>query len=399
MYKPKQINDNVYYVGVNDRDKALFENLWPLPNGVSYNSYLIMDEKIVLIDTVDINFADLFFKKVGTVLGEREIDYLVVNHMEPDHSGSIELLLMKHPNIKIVGNKRTAEMLEGYYGITQNVIVIEDGDEMNIGKDNLKFYLTPMVHWPETMMTYLQGAKALFSADAFGTFGSLDGGVMDSELNPNKYWDEMVRYYSNIVGKFGSSVQSALKKLSDIEINTICSTHGPVWTLPENIDKVLSLYDKLSKYEADNGLVIVYGGMYGNTEQMADVIASAAAENGVRDIVVHNTSKSHISDIISDIFKYKGLIIGSATYNNKANPGVDAVMSALKNSGLKNRHFSYFSGHTWADGAKRELKAFAEAMKFEPICEPVEMKQSISQSASDNAREMGKAMAERLNAC
>lgn len=397
MYKPKQISDSVYYVGVNDRDKNLFENLWPLPNGVSYNSYLILDEKVVLIDTVDIGFSDIFFKKVNSVLDGREIDYLVVNHMEPDHSGSIELLFAKCPNIKIVGNKRTADMLKGYYGITENVMIIEDGDELNIGKDTLKFYLTPMVHWPETMMTYVKGSKTLFSADAFGTFGSLDGGVMDSELNPDRYWNEMIRYYSNIVGKFGSSVQSALKKLSEIEIDAICSTHGPVWTQSENIDRVLSLYDKLSKYDADSGLVIVYGGMYGNTEQMADVIAASAAEYGVKDIIIHNTSKSHISDIISDIFKYKGLIIGSATYNNKANPGVDAVMSALKNSGLKNRHFTYFSGHTWADGAKRELKAFAEAMKFEPLCEPVEMKQSICDTASQNAREMGKAMAEALN--
>ena len=287
-------------------------------------------------------------------------------------------------------------MLEGFYGITQNVIVIEDGDELNIGKDCLKFYFTPMVHWPETMVTYLKGAKTLFSADAFGTFGALDGGVLDSELNPDKYWDEMIRYYSNIVGKFGSSVQAALKKLKDVGINTICSTHGPVWTQRENIDKVLSLYDKLSRYEGDNGLVIVYGGMYGNTEQMADIIATSAAENGVKEIVVHNTSKSHLSDIIRDIFKYKGLIIGSATYNNKLNPGVDALTSAIKNSGLKNRHFAYFSGHTWADGAKRELKAFAEAMKFEPICESAEMKQSINQPAADDAYKLGKAMAELL---
>ena len=315
MYKPKQIRDNLFYVGVNDRDKGLFENLWPLPKGVSYNSYLIMDEKVVLVDTVDINFADLFFKKVNNVLGDRKIDYLVVNHMEPDHSGSIELLINRCPDIQIVVNKRSAEMLEGFYGITDNVIVIEDGDELRIGADILKFYFAPMVHWPETMMTYLKEAKTIFSADAFGTFGALDGGILDSELNPDKYWDEMIRYYSNIVGKFGSSVQSALKKLSDVEINTICSTHGPVWTQRENIDKVLSLYDKLSQYEADDGLVIVYGGMYGNTEQMADMIASSAAESGVRDIIIHNTSKSNLSDIIRDIFKYKGLIIGSATYN------------------------------------------------------------------------------------
>lgn len=396
MYKPKQIRDNLFYVGVNDRDKGLFENLWPLPKGVSYNSYLIMDEKVVLVDTVDINFADLFFKKVNNVLGDRKIDYLVVNHMEPDHSGSIELLINRCPDIQIVVNKRSAEMLEGFYGITDNVIVIEDGDELRIGADILKFYFAPMVHWPETMMTYLKEAKTIFSADAFGTFGALDGGILDSELNPDKYWDEMIRYYSNIVGKFGSSVQSALKKLSDVEINTICSTHGPVWTQQENIDRVLSLYDKLSQYEADDGLVIVYGGMYGNTEQMADMIASSAAESGVRDIIIHNTSKSNLSDIIRDIFKYKGLIIGSATYNNKLNPGVDAVVSALKNSGLKNRHFSYFSGHTWADGAKRELKAFAEAMKFEPIGEPAEMKQAINESTAVNAYELGKAIAEKL---
>ncbi len=396
MYKPKQISDKIFYVGVNDRDKSLFENLWPLPKGVSYNSYLIMDEKVVLVDTVDINFADLFFKKVNNVLGDRKIDYLVVNHMEPDHSGSIELLKSRCPDIKIVVNKRSADMLEGFYGITDNVIIIEDGDELSIGSDVMKFYFAPMVHWPETMMTYLIGAKTIFSADAFGTFGALDGGVMDSELNPDKYWDEMIRYYSNIVGKFGSSVQSALKKLKDVEINTICSTHGPVWTQRENIDKVLSLYDKLSRYEGDNGLVIVYGGMYGNTEQMADIIATSAAENGVKEIIIHNTSKSHLSDIIRDIFKYKGLIIGSATYNNKLNPGIDAVASALKNSGLKNRHFAYFSGHTWADGAKRELKAFAEAMKFEPICESAEMKQSISESSAEDAYKLGKAMAELL---
>ncbi len=396
MYKPKQISDNIFYVGVNDRDKGLFENLWPLPKGVSYNSYLIMDEKVVLIDTVDINFADLFFKKLNGVLGDRKIDYLVVNHMEPDHSGSIELLKSRCPDIQIIANKRSADMLEGYYGITDGVVIIEDGDEISIGKDTLKFYFTPMVHWPETMVTYLQSSGTLFSADAFGTFGALDGGVMDKELNPDKYWDEMIRYYSNIVGKFGSSVQSALKKLKDVEINTICSTHGPVWTQQENIDKVLSLYDKLSRYEGDNGLVIVYGGMYGNTEQMADIIATSAAENGVRDIIIHNTSKSHLSEIIRDIFKYNGLVIGSATYNNKLNPGVDALASALKNSGLKNRHFAYFSGHTWADGAKRELKAFAEAMKFEPICESAEMKQSISQTSAADAYKIGEAMANLL---
>ena len=211
MCKPLEIEKDIFYVGVNDRTKHLFESLWPLPNGVSYNSYLIVDEKVALIDTVDICYSDVFFRKITSLLGDRPIDYLVVNHMEPDHSGSIGLLVNKYPDISIVGNKRTIEMLKGYYGVTNNLVEILDLDTLNLGKYNLKFYLTPMVHWPETMMTYLQEMNTLFSGDAFGTFGAIDGGVLDSQTRIEKYWDEMIRYYSNIVGKFGSPVQTALK--------------------------------------------------------------------------------------------------------------------------------------------------------------------------------------------
>ena len=397
MYKPFEIKENLFYVGVNDRTKHLFENLWPLPKGVSYNSYIINDDKIALIDTVDICYSDVFFNKIHSVLKDRPIDYLVVNHMEPDHSGSIELLRTRYPEMKIIGNKRTADMLKGYYGITDNILIIEDKEELKLGKNTLQFYLTPMVHWPETMMTYVQESKTLFSADAFGTFGTLDGGVTDTQLNPDWYWDEMTRYYSNIVGKFGTPVQAALKKLSGVGIETICSTHGPVWTQSETIEKVVSLYDKLSKYEAENGLVIAYGSMYGNTEQLAEIIAAAAAENGAKNIVMHNVSKSHESDVLRDIFKYRGLIIGSPTYNNKPYPGVESLLSALQNRYVKNRFFGYFSGHTWADGAKRDLKAFADAMVFEMVCESVEMKQSLSESVTENAYALGKAMAEKLN--
>ncbi|MDO5523259.1 MAG: FprA family A-type flavoprotein [Bacteroidia bacterium] len=397
MYKPFEIKQNLFYVGVNDRTKHLFESLWPLPKGVSYNSYIINDEKIALIDTVDICYSDVFFNKIRSVLGDKPIDYLVVNHMEPDHSGSIELLTKRYPDIKIVGNSRTESMLKGYYGITENVLVIEDNEELSLGKNTLQFYLTPMVHWPETMMTYVKESKTLFSADAFGTFGTLDGGVTDTQLNPGRYWDEMVRYYSNIVGKFGSPVQAALKKLSGVEIETICSTHGPVWTQPETIAKVVSIYDRLSKYESENGLVIAYGSMYGNTEQLAEIIAAAAAENGAQNIVMHNVSKSHESDILRDVFKYRGLIIGSPTYNNKPSPGVESLLSALQNRNLKKRFFGFFSAHTWADGAKRDLKAFADGMEFEMVCGPVEMKQSLSSDVTKNAYALGKAMAEKLN--
>ncbi len=398
MCKPLKIENDIYYVGVNDRSKQLFESLWPLPNGVSYNSYLIDDEKVTLIDTVDICYSDVFFRKITSLLGDRPIDYLVVNHMEPDHSGSIGLLVSKYPNINIVGNKRTVDMLKGYHGITNNLVEIKDLEVLNLGKYNLQFYLTPMVHWPETMMTYITEKKILFSGDAFGTFGALDGGVIDSQIYSEKYWDEMIRYYSNIVGKFGSPVQAALKKLSGVEIEMICSTHGPVWTKNGSINEVLGLYDKLSKYEADNGIVIVYGSMYGNTAELADIIAISASQNGVKNIVIHNVSKSHESDIIRDVFKYKGLIVGSPTYNNKLFPAVESVLTALQSRNLKNRYFGYFGGFTWSDASERLLKSFAEEMSFDVVADPAVIKQGMLDDAYDKATNLGKMMAKKLQA-
>lgn len=397
MHTVKEISEKLFYVGVNDRTKHLFENLWPLPQGVSYNSYLIEDEKVVLVDTVDICYADVFFQKIKSAIGDKPIDYLVVNHMEPDHSGSIELLKTRYPNITIIGNARTADMLNGFYQIKDNIQIIKDKEQISIGKNTLHFYLTPMVHWPETMMTYIPESKTLFSADAFGTFGTLDGGILDSQLNPDRYWDEMVRYYSNIVGRYGSSVQTALKKLAGVEIETICSTHGPVWTEKENIQKVVGIYDKLSKYEADNGLVIVYGSMYGNNEQVAEIIANAAAEEGVKNIIMHNVSKSHESEIIRDVFKYSGLIMGSPTYNNKLYPGVEKVLTALHNRTLRNRFFGYFGGFTWADASARGFKSFADGNEFEVLEESVLMKQSLSEEVFVAAQNLGKAMARKLN--
>ncbi len=396
MYKPVEISENLFYVGVNDRTKNLFENLWPLPKGVSYNSYVLRDEKTALIDTVDISFTDVFLNKLEVVLDGRPLDYLVINHMEPDHSGALIFLLNKYPNIKIVGNARTADMLNGYYDITNNIEVIKDGDEISLGKNTLQFYLTPMVHWPETMMTYVKESKTVFAGDAFGTFGTLDGGVTDSQLNPDFYWDEMVRYYSNIVGKYGGPVQKALRKFKDIEINTICATHGPVWTEPENVSRVVALYDKLSNYEGDKGLVIAYGSMYGNTEQLAEAIASEAAVNGVRNIVMHNLSKSNLSYVIQDIYKYKGLIIGSPTYDSKLYPAVQTLVNTLENKNLKNRYFGFFGSHSWAGTSVRILSDFADKMQFEKICYPIDMKQSLSKDVYEKAVILGKNMAEKI---
>ena len=397
MLKPIPIEDDLYYIGVNDRTKNLFENLWPLPKGVSYNSYLLVDEKTALFDTVDVCYSDIFFHKLEIALNGKSLDYVIINHMEPDHSGSLGLLRNRFPNVQIVGNKRTAEMVQGFYGITDGVKVIEDGEELSLGnKHKLIFNLTPMVHWPETMMTYDTYHKIIFSGDAFGTFGTLDGGITDAQLHPERYYDEMVRYYSNVVGKFGSPVQKALEKLNTLEIKYICSTHGPIWTLDDQIKKVISIYDKLSRYEGDEGVVIAYGSMYGNTEQMAETVAYELAQQGIKEVILHNVSKRSHSYIIRDIFKYKGLIIGSPTYNNKLFPEVEYLISKIEGRDMKNRYFGYFGSFTWAGAAVKRLAQFASDSKFEVIGSPVEMKQAMNLNTYEDCVSLGKAMADRL---
>ena len=394
MYKLKEIADKVYYVGVNDRQKALFENMWPLPYGVSYNSYLIVDEKTVLIDTVDVCYSDIFLKKVADALDGRSLDYLVVNHMEPDHAGSIRLLRQQYPDVQIVGNNKTFGMLEGYHGIKEGLFEVKEGDTLNTGRHELVFYMAPMVHWPETMMTFDETDGVLFSGDGFGCFGTVDGGFLDTRINVDKYWGEMVRYYSNIVGKYGSPVQKALQKLGGLPISAICSTHGPVWT--ENIAKVIGIYDRLSRYDADEGVVIAYGSMYGNTEQMAEAIAEELSAQGVKNIVMHNVTKSHPSYIIADIFRYKGLIIGSPTYSNQIFPEVEALLSKILLREVKGRYLGYFGSFTWAGAAVKRLAEFAEKSKFELVGDPVEMKQAMKDLTYTQCENLARAMAERL---
>lgn len=389
-----EISRNIHYVGVNDRTKHLFEGLWPLPLGVSYNSYLIVDKSVVLIDTVDHCYTDLFFEKIKNILGERPIDYLVVNHMEPDHSASIRDLCRVYPNIKIIGNSKTIGMIEGFYGIFDKFHEVKDGDRLPLGEKVLTFYMTPMVHWPETMMTYCEDDKILFSGDAFGCFGTLDGGIIDYQMNTEKYWDEMFRYYSNIVGKYGAPVQKALAKLSGIDVQMICSTHGPIWK--EEIQKVISIYNKLSLYEGQHPPVIAYGSMYGNTERMAEIIAQELAVQGIKNIVMHNVSKSDMSYILRDIFKYKGLIIGSPTYTNELFPNIESLISKLESRDMKNRIFGYFGSFSWAGAAVKRLSAFAERMKWDITGDPVEMKQGIISEKIAQCQELAKAIAMKL---
>ena len=390
-----EIKNKVYYVGVNDRNKALFEGLWPLPNGVSYNSYLIDDEQVALIDTVEVDFFTQFIENIQEVIGSRSIDYLVINHMEPDHSGSIALIRKYYPNIKIVGNKKTFGMMQGFYGIDDGIVEVKNGDSIELGHHTLNFVLTPMVHWPETMVTLDTTDNILFAGDAFGCFGALNGGIIDEEINCDTFWLEMVRYYSNIVGKYGVPVQNALKKLADVKLDYICATHGPVWH--QYIDKVIALYDRMSRYDTEEGIVICYGTMYGNTERMAEQIARAASQAGIKNIVMYNVSKTHHSYIIRDVFRYKALIVGAPTYNAGLYHEMDVLLNELANKDIKNHYIGWFGSHCWASKAVAEIqKLNDERLKFEAVGTPVDMKQALTAETKEQCAALGKAMAEKL---
>ena len=391
-----EIANKVYYVGVNDRNKALFEGLWPLPYGVSYNSYLIDDEKVCLIDTVEVDFFVQFIENLREVLGNRQIDYLVINHMEPDHSGSLALLRKYYPDIQVIGNKKTCDMMAGVYGIKDNTIEMKNGEELSLGSHTLQFFMTPMIHWPETMMTLCKGdVSHLFTGDAFGCFGALNGGFIDQEIDTEWAWLEMVRYYSNIVGKYGIPVQNALKKLAGIHIDYICSTHGPVWH--KYVDKVISLYDRMSKYETDPGLVICYGTMYGNTERMAEQIARSASLAGVKDIRLYNVSKTHHSYILQDIFRFRGLIVGAPTYNAGLYHEMDVLLQEVANRDIKHHLIGWFGSYSWASKAVAAIGEWNEnRLHFEKVGEPVEMKQALTPEIKDECTRLGREMAARL---
>ncbi len=389
-----EIAPGVYYVGVNDRCKTKFEELWPLPYGVSYNAYLLVDEKCVLVDTVDAAFTDRLLARLDEILIGRDLDYLIINHMEPDHSAAIQYIRQRFPQITIVGNAKTLDMVKGYYGIDSNTLCVRDGDSISIGQRRLSFCLTPMVHWPETMMTFCPEGRMLFSGDAFGCFGALNGGITDQEMNTHLYWDEMTRYYANIVGKYGSAVQSALKKLSALPIETICPTHGPVWR--NEVSRVISTYDRLSRYEAEEGVVIAYGSMYGHTEQMAETIARELSINGIRHIVMHSVAHDDPSFILQNLFRYQALIVGSPTYSNGLFPPVESLLQAIATRDIRNRVFACFGSYTWAGNAVKRLMDFAEKMEWECVAPPVEMRQNISPEIQAQCRRLAQNVANRF---
>ena len=382
----QRLTKRIYSVGVNDTDKVLFEGLWPLPYGVSYNSYLVVDQKVALIDTVEAGFEDEFLVNIAEAIGNRQIDYLIVNHMEPDHSSLVGYMLERYPDLMIVANAKTVPMLKGYYNVPQERIhVIAEGEELSLGGCSLKFYMIPMVHWPETMVTWLECENTLFSGDAFGTFGAVPDSILDEEGTFNEYKDEMMRYYSNIVGKYGTPVQSALKKLPGLEVLRICSTHGPVWE--NEVSEVLALYDKMSKYEVERGVCIVYGSMYGNTAAAAEALAEELAKSGIpyaiHDLAGNNSGELGISGALRDVFKYDTIVAGSPTYNNGIFPPVETFMRSLQSRLIKNRRFYAFGSYTWAGSSVNLLNSMAESMGFTVLGQGSSFAQAYSKEKCD----------------
>jgi flavorubredoxin len=390
---PYKIFDNFYYVGVNDRKTELFERLIPIPYGVSYNSYLLIDEKVVLFDTVEQSFAHVSIEKIKNILNGHKIDYIIIHHLEPDHSSGIREYISEYPDANIICSKKAKDMICGYYDISHNISVVEDEQELILGKHTLKFVYTPMVHWPEVMMTYEKKQKILFSADAFGCFGTLDGRIFDNFVDDSiydKYIEEMYRYYVNVVGKYGIPVQNAIAKLSKYPINMICSLHGPVWI--ESRENIFGIYDRLSKYEGEKGVVIVYGSMYSNTEKMAEVVARGAYEAGVK-VLLHDVSKSETSFVLTDCFRYSGLIVGSPTYNGTIFPKIRELLAKIELRGLKNRIFGSFGSFTWSGTAVKQLNEFAEKMQWKNIGS-LEVKQTMKLADYENFYDIGKNVAE-----
>ena len=388
-----EITSGVHYVGVNDRTTDLFEGLWIVPLGVSYNAYLVLgSERTALIDTVDAAHADELDNKVQAVLAGRQLDYIIVNHMEQDHSGALSHMHLRHPQACIVGNAKTAAMISGYYGI-EGVTVVADGDTIDLGGKTLQFHLTPMLHWPETMMTRCIEDKILFSGDAFGCFGALNGAVVDRDMNTGMYWNEMHRYYASIVAKYSVPVKNALKKLDGVELAYICSTHGPVWH--DELNRVVDTYARLAEWQAQPGVVVAYASMHGNVTLMAECIAAELAANGVKNMLLQDLNVSNLSYVLMNIGRFNGLVIGGPTYNTEVHPRVASLLATIKMCGMQQRTVGLFGNYTWGPGVTKKMAACLEGLKVD-IMPPVEFKQSPDGAAIDAARAMAREIAARV---
>ncbi|MFR1832090.1 MAG: FprA family A-type flavoprotein [Lachnospiraceae bacterium] len=400
MHCTRKVTDSIHWVGGNDRRLALFENLFPVPNGVSYNSYVIVDEKTALMDTADPSIRNQFLENVQHVLDGRSLDYLVVNHMEPDHCSAIADIMTLYPNVKIVGNAKTFQIMGQFYSIqdlSDHSVIVKDGETLSLGTHTLHFSMTPMVHWPEVMVTYESSEKVLFSADAFGTFGALNGNIFNDEIDFDRDWlDDARRYYTNIVGKFGVQVQSAIKKLGALDIQVICPLHGPIWR--SNIPYLLDKYQLWSTYTPEEkSVVILYGSMYGNTENAANVLAAMLAEKGVKHIAVYDVSSTHVSQVISESFRASHIVLAAPTYNGGLYPAMEHVLLDMKALNLQNRTVALLDNGSWASTASKQMKAILETMKNMTVLESIiSLRSSLNDAQMDALKSMAETLAEAV---
>lgn len=382
MYCVKKINDDLFWVGGSDRRLALFENAYPIPRGISYNSYVLLDEKTVLFDTVDRAITGQFLENVEAVLDGRDLDYIIVNHMEPDHCATLGEIVRRYPDVKVVCNAKTVPIINQFYefGVDSRAIIVKEGDTLSTGKHNFTFYLAPMVHWPEVMVTFDTTDKILFSADAFGTFGAMNGNLFADELNFERDWlDDSRRYYSNIVGKYGPSAMTLLKKVAPLDIQILCPLHGPVWRSDINwyVDKYLTW----SSYEPeDKAVMIVYGSIYGNTENAANILASRLADRGVKNIVVYDVSVTHASILISEAFRCSHLVFASATYNSGIFSNMEHLLMDMKAHNVQNRTVALMENGTWGITAGKKIAEIISGMKNMTILDDmVTIKSSVKE--------------------
>ena len=394
MYCYRKVTDDLYWIGGNDRRLALFEGVYQIPRGVSYNSYLLMDEKTVLLDTVDKAVKGVFFENIEKVPDGRKLDYLVVHHMEPDHSEAIWEVVMRYPEVKIVCNAKIAQMMKQFFSfdVDARVVLVKEGDTFHTGKHNLVFVSAPMVHWPEVMVSYDTTDKILFSADAFGTFGALNGALFADEVDfPRDYLDEARRYYTNIVGKYGVQVQALLKKAATLDIQMICPLHGFVWR--KDIGWYLDKYMHWSSYTPEEqGVVIAYASIYGNTANAADLLACRLRERGVR-TEVFDVSVTPASEIIAAAFKYSHLVFAAPTYNSGVFVTMEALLMDLAEHNIQNRTVAFMENGTWAATSARQMGAMLEKCKNLTV---LEQKVTIKSSLKEQQMAEIEALADAL---
>ncbi len=397
MLKAIPVAEKIWWVGVNDRTTHLFENLWTLPYGVSYNAYLIDDEKVTLIDGVKAEFFGEYLERIKSILDGRPVDYLIVNHVEPDHSSAITMLRQVYPNITIVGNKNAITFVKQFYGEDTVVKEVREGETLSLGEHSLTFANIPMVHWPESMVTFENKTGIAFSNDAFGSYGALNGGIFDDEMDMALFKEETLRYYATIVARFSTpNVQNALKKASSLPIKMICPSHGPIHR-GEGVAKTVALYDSMSRQETEKAAVIVYGSMYGNTAHMAECIADGLYAGGVKKIKIFDSSIADLSEVIREAWRSKGLALLSCCYYMGMFPAMMPVVEKLDNCKISGRVLAIAGNYTWSKGAGiKPLVAFVAKPGWDFIDKVVEVKSSATEADEAALREVGAEMARRI---